>query len=309
MIWPTQGSASWAGAIARRQLSPVEVTSAAGADRELDPTPERVRDRHRRARAGRRPAAEAALRRGDRRPLLGIPIAHKDIYCTRGIRTTARLRAAGRLGARRRRDVRARAPGRRQRHARQAHHARVRVGDPVPRAPLPAGRATRGTAITSRAAPERLRRGAGRRHGRTAPPARTPAARSGGRPRSAASSVSSPPTAAAAGRAFSRCRGRSTTRARWRAPSRTAPAAAAAGRPRPARSGLEPGAGRRLPRAARARRPRPPRSACRRATTSSRAVDPEVARAFEEAMATLRQLGAEVRDVRSRAWTRRPPSC
>ena len=33
-------------------------------------------------------AAEAALQRGDARPLLGVPVAHKDIYCTRGIRTT-----------------------------------------------------------------------------------------------------------------------------------------------------------------------------------------------------------------------------
>src|SRR5262249_31943837 len=32
--------------------------------------------------------AEAALRRGDANPLLGIPVAHKDIYLTRGIRTT-----------------------------------------------------------------------------------------------------------------------------------------------------------------------------------------------------------------------------
>src|SRR5919109_1428883 len=32
--------------------------------------------------------AEEALRRDDPRPLLGIPVAHKDIYCTRGIRTT-----------------------------------------------------------------------------------------------------------------------------------------------------------------------------------------------------------------------------
>jgi len=32
--------------------------------------------------------AEVALRRGDESPLLGIPIAHKDIYLTRGIRTT-----------------------------------------------------------------------------------------------------------------------------------------------------------------------------------------------------------------------------
>jgi aspartyl-tRNA(Asn)/glutamyl-tRNA(Gln) amidotransferase subunit A len=33
--------------------------------------------------------AEAAIATGDRRPLLGIPVAYKDIYATRGIRTTA----------------------------------------------------------------------------------------------------------------------------------------------------------------------------------------------------------------------------
>ena len=34
-------------------------------------------------------AAEAAIARGDRRPLLGIPVGYKDLYATRGIRTTA----------------------------------------------------------------------------------------------------------------------------------------------------------------------------------------------------------------------------
>ena len=34
-------------------------------------------------------AAESAIARGDGRPLLGIPIAYKDLYATRGIRTTA----------------------------------------------------------------------------------------------------------------------------------------------------------------------------------------------------------------------------
>ena len=33
-------------------------------------------------------AAEAAIARGDARPLLGIPVGYKDIYCTRGVRTT-----------------------------------------------------------------------------------------------------------------------------------------------------------------------------------------------------------------------------
>ncbi len=73
----------------KRELSPVEVTRALLARIEkLDPalhafvtlTPDR-------ALADAR-AAEDALRRGDERPLLGIPVGHKDIYLTRGIRTT-----------------------------------------------------------------------------------------------------------------------------------------------------------------------------------------------------------------------------
>ena len=73
----------------KRTLSPVEVTRTLLARIEkLDPalhafltlTPER-------ALADAR-AAEAALKNGDTRPLLGIPVAHKDIYLTRGIRTT-----------------------------------------------------------------------------------------------------------------------------------------------------------------------------------------------------------------------------
>ena len=73
----------------KRELSPVEVTRALLARIEkLDPalhafvtlTPDR-------ALADAR-AAEDALRRGDERPLLGLPVGHKDIYLTKGIRTT-----------------------------------------------------------------------------------------------------------------------------------------------------------------------------------------------------------------------------
>jgi len=73
----------------KRELSPVEVTRALLARIEkldpglhafVTPTPER-------ALADAR-AAEDALRRGDTRPLLGIPVGHKDLYLTRGIRTT-----------------------------------------------------------------------------------------------------------------------------------------------------------------------------------------------------------------------------
>lgn len=73
----------------KRELSPVEVTQALLARIEkLDPVLHAfVTLTADRALADAR-AAEEALRRGDERPLLGIPVAHKDIYLTRGIRTT-----------------------------------------------------------------------------------------------------------------------------------------------------------------------------------------------------------------------------
>jgi aspartyl-tRNA(Asn)/glutamyl-tRNA(Gln) amidotransferase subunit A len=73
----------------RRELSPVEVVRVLLARIEkLDPALNAfVTLTAERALADAR-AAEELLRRGDDRPLLGIPIAHKDIYCTRGLRTT-----------------------------------------------------------------------------------------------------------------------------------------------------------------------------------------------------------------------------
>jgi aspartyl-tRNA(Asn)/glutamyl-tRNA(Gln) amidotransferase subunit A len=73
----------------KRELSPVEVTRALlRRIEQLDPRLHAfITLTADRAMADAR-AAEAALQRGDARPLLGIPIAHKDIYCTRGIRTT-----------------------------------------------------------------------------------------------------------------------------------------------------------------------------------------------------------------------------
>jgi len=74
----------------KREVSPVEVTTAL-LDRiaRLDPklnafvtlTAERA--------LAEAKAAEAALLRGDGHPLLGIPLGYKDIYDTRGIKTTA----------------------------------------------------------------------------------------------------------------------------------------------------------------------------------------------------------------------------
>jgi aspartyl-tRNA(Asn)/glutamyl-tRNA(Gln) amidotransferase subunit A len=74
----------------RRELSPVELTTELlGRIERVDKTlhsfitvtPER-------ALADAR-AAEAAIRRGDTNPLLGIPVAYKDLYATKGILTTA----------------------------------------------------------------------------------------------------------------------------------------------------------------------------------------------------------------------------
>ncbi|MBI2205743.1 MAG: Asp-tRNA(Asn)/Glu-tRNA(Gln) amidotransferase subunit GatA [Candidatus Rokubacteria bacterium] len=73
----------------KRELSPVELTSALLARIErLDPTLNAFVTLTADRALAEAKAAEAALLRGDTRPLLGIPVGYKDIYATRGIRTT-----------------------------------------------------------------------------------------------------------------------------------------------------------------------------------------------------------------------------
>ena len=73
----------------RKELSPVEYTQTLIARIEkLDPKLNAfVTLTADRALADAK-AAEQAIARGDARPLLGIPVGYKDIYCTRGIKTT-----------------------------------------------------------------------------------------------------------------------------------------------------------------------------------------------------------------------------
>jgi len=74
-----------------RDVSPVEVTQALLARIErLDPTIRSFVTVTADAALAEARAAETALLRGDQgRPLLGIPVAHKDIIATAGVRTTA----------------------------------------------------------------------------------------------------------------------------------------------------------------------------------------------------------------------------
>jgi aspartyl-tRNA(Asn)/glutamyl-tRNA(Gln) amidotransferase subunit A len=79
-----------AGRFRKRELSPLELTHTLLERIErLDPTLHTfVTLTADRALADAK-AAEAAIAQNDPRPLLGIPVAYKDLYATRGIRTTA----------------------------------------------------------------------------------------------------------------------------------------------------------------------------------------------------------------------------
>jgi aspartyl-tRNA(Asn)/glutamyl-tRNA(Gln) amidotransferase subunit A len=78
------------GRFRRRELSPLELTNALLQRIErLDPTLHAYVTLTTDRALSDAKAAEAAILQGDPRPLLGIPIAYKDLYATRGIRTTA----------------------------------------------------------------------------------------------------------------------------------------------------------------------------------------------------------------------------
>jgi aspartyl-tRNA(Asn)/glutamyl-tRNA(Gln) amidotransferase subunit A len=78
------------GRFRRRELSPLELTNALLQRIErLDPTLHAYVTLTADRALSDAKAAEAAILQGDPRPLLGIPIAYKDLYATRGIRTTA----------------------------------------------------------------------------------------------------------------------------------------------------------------------------------------------------------------------------
>ncbi len=132
--------------------------------------------------------ADERIRKGEIGALTGIPIALKDICCTKGVRTTCGSRILRELHSALRRDRRGEAPGGGRRLHREDEHGRVRDGflhgdlllrrDPEPLGPR----------SDPRRLQRRLRGGGGRRrvHRRASDPTR--AAPSASRRPSAASS-------------------------------------------------------------------------------------------------------------------------
>jgi aspartyl-tRNA(Asn)/glutamyl-tRNA(Gln) amidotransferase subunit A len=83
------GVAALAAKLAAREVSAVELARELGAriDRHADPAVFLARDEALTLAQAR--AADERLARGERTPLLGVPVAHKDIFVTRGLATTA----------------------------------------------------------------------------------------------------------------------------------------------------------------------------------------------------------------------------
>ena len=149
----------------RRTLSPVELTEALLARIEkLDPTLRAfVTLTAERARAEAR-AAEATFQRGgDVGALVGIPVAYKDLYATKGILTTAGSAVLADWVPDADSTCVRPAAERRLRDARQAHHPRVRLRHPVSRPPLPARAQPVEPGAHPRRVEQRIGRGLGRR--------------------------------------------------------------------------------------------------------------------------------------------------
>ena len=200
--------------------------------------------------------------------LQGVPIALKDLLCTRDVPATAALADPRGLPAAVRRDRRASSCATRARHRSASSTWTSSRWDRRPRTRRTARRATRGTrraCRADRAAARRPRSPPVSRRWRSAP---TPAARSASPRRCAASSGSSRRTARSRGTARSRSRRRSTRSGRSRARCATPRCCSQVDRgPRPARLHLARRGRRRRRRCPRRRRrQRPAHRRARRVT-------------------------------------------
>ncbi len=210
--------------IAAKKLSPVELTRACldrvhALDRELHSF---VLLTEERALADARAAETAIMANGPSGPLHGIPIGLKDIVDTKGIPDDVPFEDPARQRARHRCDLRGQAGRGGHGADGQDGDARVRRWRTVLRPALAAGaQSLEHRAFHSRIE-QRHRRRRGRRDFSWAASAPTPAARSAGRRRCAASPASRRPMVWSAAPAWHPRRSRSTISVRWRGPPRTA---------------------------------------------------------------------------------------